>query len=205
MSIPMDAEPEGSNINNWFDLNQAYIAAADGVHGQQVVPVAQLELDHVLRWSEVSELLLLRLTALLDQILQEESVFTHPLDGLQQVRSQVHLIAQLQLLVLQSTGTAQKRASARVKIVTEEKHQRLPWKNCFRGSWAERLSEACFCCTGRTSRTAPPIRGKHTFISYTNYLVRFYQHLSRATMTTSAIAHWTHYHLKVWAFIQINT
>ncbi len=81
-----------------------------------------------------------------------------------------------------------------VSASEEEKHQRLPWRNCFRDSWAERLSAACFCCTGRTSRTAPPIRG-NTRLYLTNYL---------ATITTSAIAHWTHYHLKVWGFIQIN-
>ncbi len=128
MSIPMDAGSEGSNNNNLFDLSQTYIAAADGVHGQQVVPVAQLELDHLLRCSEVSELLLLRLTALLDQILQEESVFTHPLDGLQQVRRQVHLISSSTCLFWRAQEPLRNVQSARVKNATEEKHQRLPWK-----------------------------------------------------------------------------
>lgn len=104
-----------------FIPNSTYITSTDGVHGQEVVPVAQLELDHLFSCSEVSELLLLRVTALLNQILQEKSVFTHPLDGLQKVGRQVHLIAQLHLLVLKTTRTQSgKSVPARVNNVTEE-------------------------------------------------------------------------------------
>lgn len=86
-----------------YHPNSTYITSTDGVHGEQVVSVAQLELDHLFSCSEVSELLLLRVTALLNQILQEKSVFTHPLDRLQQVGRQVHLIAQLHLFILKTT------------------------------------------------------------------------------------------------------
>lgn len=37
----------------------AYITSSNGVHGEQVVAVAQLELDHLLSGPEVGELLLL--------------------------------------------------------------------------------------------------------------------------------------------------
>lgn len=86
-----------------YHPNSTYITSTDGVHGEQVISVAQLELDHLFSCSEVSELLLLRVTALLNQILQEKSVFTHPLDRLQQVGRQVHLIAQLHLFILKTT------------------------------------------------------------------------------------------------------
>ena len=62
--------------------------------------MAELELDHLLGSAQVAELLLLRRTALLDQVLEQQRVLAHPLDGLQQVGGQVHLVPELQLLVL---------------------------------------------------------------------------------------------------------
>lgn len=78
-----------------------YIASADSVHGEKVVAVAKLKFDHVFCRAEVAQLLLLRLTALLDQVFEQQGIFAHPLDGLQQVGSQVHLVPQLDLFVLE--------------------------------------------------------------------------------------------------------
>lgn len=77
-----------------------YITAPNGIHSQQVVAMAKLKLDHLLCSAEVAQLLLLGVTALLDQVFQQQRVFTHPLDGLQQVGRQVHLVPELQLLIL---------------------------------------------------------------------------------------------------------
>lgn len=79
-----------------------YITAANSIHGQQVIAVAKLKLDHVLSRAQVTQLLLLRLAALLDQVLQQERIFAHPLDGLQQIGGQVHLVSELHLLILES-------------------------------------------------------------------------------------------------------
>ena len=62
--------------------------------------MAELELDHFLGSAQVAELLLLGRAALLDQVLEQQGVLAHSLDGLQQVRGQVHLVPKLQLLVL---------------------------------------------------------------------------------------------------------
>lgn len=70
--------------------------------------MAELELDHVLGRAEVTQLLLLRLTALLDQVFEQQGVLAHALDGLQQVGGQVHLVPELQLLIL---GVKGQRAS----------------------------------------------------------------------------------------------
>ncbi|TNN78366.1 hypothetical protein EYF80_011350 [Liparis tanakae] len=69
--------------------------------------MAKLKLDQLLCGAEVAELLLLGLTALLDQVFQQQRVFTHPLDGLQQVGRQVHLVSELQLLILGTDNGAQ--------------------------------------------------------------------------------------------------
>lgn len=79
-----------------------YITAANSIHGEQVIAVAKLKLDHVLSRAQVAQLLLLRLAALLDQVLQQERVFAHPLDGLQQIGGQVHLVPELHLFILES-------------------------------------------------------------------------------------------------------
>lgn len=68
--------------------------------------MAQLELDHVLGRAEVTQLLLLRLAALLDQVFEQQGVLAHPLDGLQQVGRQVHLVPELQLLILGRAGAS---------------------------------------------------------------------------------------------------
>ena len=83
-------------------LNAAtYITAPNGIHGQQVIAVAELKLDHLLCGAEVTQLLLLRVTALVNQIFEQQGIFTHPLNGLQQVRRQIHLVPELHLLILE--------------------------------------------------------------------------------------------------------
>lgn len=62
--------------------------------------MAKLKLDHLLCSAEVTQLLLLGLTALLDQVFEQQCIFAHPLDGLQQVGRQVHFVPELQLLIL---------------------------------------------------------------------------------------------------------
>ena len=77
-----------------------YITAPNGIHRQQVVAMAKLKLDHLLSCPQVTQFLLLGMAALLDQVFQQQGIFTHPLDWLQQVRRQVHLVPELQLFVL---------------------------------------------------------------------------------------------------------
>lgn len=94
----------------------AYVTVADGIHGEQIVAVAQLEADHILGGSKFPQLLLLgRAEAgLLDRVLEQERVLTHALHGLQQVGVQVHLVTQLLLLVLhgQERGSGATRLGA---------------------------------------------------------------------------------------------
>lgn len=78
-----------------------YITVSDGVHCQEVVAVAKLEFDHAGGGVQCVELRLLRHAHLLHEISEQQSIFTHALDGLQEVRRQVHLVAQLHLLPLQ--------------------------------------------------------------------------------------------------------
>lgn len=68
----------------------------------------QLEAHHLLRGSQVDQLLLLGLPALLDEVLQEEGVLAHALDGLQEVGGQVHLVPQLHLLELRAKAEVPK-------------------------------------------------------------------------------------------------
>lgn len=72
----------------------------DGVHGQQVVAMPKLEVDDLQGGLDLSHLSGLSRTALPHHILQQQAVLTDPLHRLQQVRPQVHLIPQLQLLLL---------------------------------------------------------------------------------------------------------
>ena len=88
-----------------------HVTEPDGVHGQQVVAVAKLEVDGVsggLQGAEALLLLLLLLllggAELLQEVLQEERVLTHPLDGLQQVGGQIQPVPQDQLLHLGPQG-----------------------------------------------------------------------------------------------------
>lgn len=60
----------------------------------------QLEAHHLLRCSQVCQLLLLGLPTLLDEVFEEQCVLAHALDGLQEVGGQVHLVSQLHLLEL---------------------------------------------------------------------------------------------------------
>lgn len=81
-----------------------YVTVTDGIHGQQVISMTELKLHHLLSSTEIAQLLLLCLTALLGQVLQEQGIFAHPLNGFQQVGGQVHLIPQLHLLELRNAG-----------------------------------------------------------------------------------------------------
>ena len=72
----------------------------DGVHGQQVVAVAELEVDDLQGGLDLGHLSGLSWTALPHHVLQQQAVLTDPLHGLQQVGPQVHLVPQLQLLLL---------------------------------------------------------------------------------------------------------
>jgi len=78
-----------------------YITPTNSIHGKQVVAMAKLKLDHLLCGAEVTQLLLLGMAALLYQIFKQQCIFTHPLNGLQQVRRQIHLVSELHLLILE--------------------------------------------------------------------------------------------------------
>lgn len=78
----------------------SYITAPNGVHRQQIVAVAKLKLDHLLGGAKVAQLLRLWLAALLDEVLEQQRIFTHPLDGLEQVGCQVHFVTQIELFIL---------------------------------------------------------------------------------------------------------
>lgn len=83
---------------------QTHVAVSDGVHGQEVVTVAKLELDHVGGSQQCCQLRLLSGAHLLDEVSQQQRVLAHPLDRLQQVGRQIHLVAQLCLLPLGGRG-----------------------------------------------------------------------------------------------------
>lgn len=72
----------------------------DGIHGQQVVAMAQLELDDLQCGLDLSHLSGLCWTTVPHHVLQQQAVLTDALHRLQQVRPQVHLIPKLQLLLL---------------------------------------------------------------------------------------------------------
>lgn len=78
-----------------------YITVLDGVHGQEVVAVAKLVMDDLQGGLDLGHLSGLSGTAVCHHVLQQQAVFTDPLNGLQQVRPQVHFIAQFQLLLLE--------------------------------------------------------------------------------------------------------
>lgn len=85
---------------------KTHVAVPDGVHGQQVVAVAKLELDHVGGGQKRRQLRLLsRALLLLDEVGEQQRVLAHPLDRLQQVGRQVHLVAQFHLLPLRGNMT----------------------------------------------------------------------------------------------------
>lgn len=78
----------------------SYVTVVDGIHGQQVVAMAELEVDDLQSGLDLSHLSGLSWTALPHHVLQQQAVLTDPLHRLQQVRPQIHLIPQLQLLLL---------------------------------------------------------------------------------------------------------
>ena len=80
----------------------AYITAPNSIHSQPVVAMTKLKFDYLLCGAEVTQLLLPGRTALLDQVFEQQCIFTHPLDGLQQVGRQVHFVTELQLLILET-------------------------------------------------------------------------------------------------------
>lgn len=67
---------------------QVDIALPDRVHGQKIVAVSQLELDHALGLPQVLGVAF----GHLHQLLQQQRVFAHPLHGLQQVTGQIHSV-----------------------------------------------------------------------------------------------------------------
>lgn len=72
----------------------------NGVHGQQVVAMAELEMDDLQGNFDLSHLSVLSWPTLPHHVLQQQAVLTDPLHRLQQVGPEVHLITQLQLLLL---------------------------------------------------------------------------------------------------------
>lgn len=79
----------------------SYITVLDGVHGQEVVAMAKLEMDDLQCGFDLGHLSGLSWPTICHHVLQEQAVFTDPLNGLQEVRPQVHFIAQFQLLLLE--------------------------------------------------------------------------------------------------------
>ena len=77
-----------------------HITAVDIVHGQQVVAMAKLEVDDLQGGGELRPLTGVSRATLEGHIVQQQAVLADPLHGLQQVRPQVHLVPQLQLLLL---------------------------------------------------------------------------------------------------------
>lgn len=86
---------------SYLCLPITYITSSNGVHSQQIIPMAELKLDHLFCSAKVTQLLLLGLAALFYQVFEQQCIFTHPLNGLQQVGCQVHLIPELHLLILE--------------------------------------------------------------------------------------------------------
>lgn len=62
-----------------------YITVVDGVHGQQVVAMAKLEMDDLQRGLDISHLSAVSGTTLPHHVLKQQAVFTDPLHGLQEV------------------------------------------------------------------------------------------------------------------------
>lgn len=61
----------------------SYITVVDGVHGQQVVAMAKLEMDDLQRGLDISHLSAVSGTALPHHVMKQQAVFTDPLHGLQ--------------------------------------------------------------------------------------------------------------------------
>lgn len=85
----------------------SYITVVDGIHGQQVVAVAELEMDDLQCSLNLSHLSGLSRTTLPHHVLQQQAILTDPLHRLEQVRPEVHLVPQLQLLLLVYEGRRQ--------------------------------------------------------------------------------------------------
>lgn len=115
---------------------QTYVAIPKGVHRQQVVPMAQLEPHHLLGRPQVRLPLDHRLHAVvllvlvllaghvlrevgpcLHQLLQEQRVLAHPLYRLQQVTREVHLVTELELLLLEERGAVLGHQGVRIRLV----------------------------------------------------------------------------------------
>lgn len=77
-----------------------HIAVTDGVHCQQVVAMTELEVDDFQSCFHFSCLSGLFRATLPHEILEQQAVLADPLHGLEQVRPQVHLVAEFQLLLL---------------------------------------------------------------------------------------------------------
>lgn len=77
-----------------------HVAVADGVHGQQVVAVSELEVDDFQSCFHLGRLSGSARPTLPHHVLEQQAVLADSLHRLEQVRPQVHLVAQLQLLLL---------------------------------------------------------------------------------------------------------
>lgn len=60
-----------------------YITVVDGVHGQQVVAMAKLEMDDLQSGLDISHLSAVSGTTLPHHVMKQQAVFTDPLHGLQ--------------------------------------------------------------------------------------------------------------------------
>lgn len=80
-------------------LLHVHVAVAQRVHGEQVVTVAKLEADHLLGGDEVRvfRLLVRGRPEFLEQLFEQQGVLAHPLDRLEEVAGQVHLVSELGL------------------------------------------------------------------------------------------------------------
>lgn len=79
----------------------SYITVLDGIHGQKVVAVAKLEMDDLQSGFHFGYLSGLSWPTFHHHVLQQQAVFADPLHRPQQVRPQVHFIAQFHLLLLE--------------------------------------------------------------------------------------------------------
>lgn len=97
----------------------------DVVHGEQVVSMAQLEAHDLESGLQLGSLPALLRPALLHHVLHQQVVLADSLHWLQQVRQQVHLISQLQLLVLHSVREKDKHTTGHTLHFTWQKSSKV--------------------------------------------------------------------------------
>lgn len=81
----------------------------DGIHGQEVVAVAKLEINDFQSGFDFGQLFGLSWTTFQRHVLQQQAIFADPLHGLQQVRPQVHFVPEFHLLLLEQEEQDQTR------------------------------------------------------------------------------------------------